>query len=115
MAEAAAQMVKTLQQLLEQKNEQLRSKEDQISKLREDMLKQSEIDAVEIAKLRQQMSLAADTTLAKLQEIVVKNQNAPDNLPTSLGVHGMRYEALTREELSRALDEKDGLIQNQTS
>ena len=26
----------------------------------------------------------------------------------------MRYEALTREELSRALDEKDGIIQKQT-
>ena len=61
------------------------------------------------------MSLAADTTFAKLQEIVVKNQNAVDNLPTTLGIHGARYESLTREELSRALDEKDGLIQKQTS
>jgi hypothetical protein len=26
----------------------------------------------------------------------------------------MRYEGLTREELSRAVDEKDGIIQKQT-
>ena len=42
MAEAAAQMVRTLQEMLDQKNEQLRGKEDQISRLREQMVHQSE-------------------------------------------------------------------------
>ena len=77
------------------------------------MVRQSEIDATEISRLRSQLSLAAGTTLSKLQELVIKNQNA-EHVSGSLGVHGMRYEALTREELSRALDEKDGVIQKQT-
>jgi hypothetical protein len=42
MAEAAAQMVKTLQEMLDQKNEQLRSKEDMIAKIRLQMLQQRE-------------------------------------------------------------------------
>jgi hypothetical protein len=45
-------MVKTLQEMLEQKNEQLRGKEEQMKRLREEMFKQSEIDGVEISKLR---------------------------------------------------------------
>lgn len=53
MADAAAQMVKTLQEMLDQKNEQLRNKEDQIAKVREQMLIQSEKDGIEISKLRQ--------------------------------------------------------------
>lgn len=72
------------------------------------MIRQSEIDAAEISRLRSQLSLAAGTTLSKLQELVIKNQT--QEVTTTLGVHGMRYEALTREELSRALDEKDGVI-----
>lgn len=39
------------------------------------MLQQSEADGMEIARLRQQNSLAAGTTLAKLQEIVVKSEH----------------------------------------
>jgi len=66
-------MVKTLQQMLEQKNDQLRSKEEQIEKIRTDMIRQSEIDATEISRLRSQLSLAAGTTLSKLQELVIKN------------------------------------------
>ena len=38
MAEAAAQMVRTLQDLLDQKNGQLRSKEEQLEQLRKQML-----------------------------------------------------------------------------
>jgi len=36
---------------------------------------QSEKDGLEIAKLRQQMSLAAGSTLADLQKIVIANQH----------------------------------------
>jgi hypothetical protein len=55
-----------------------------------------EKDQNEIARLRQQLSLAADTTLSKLQELVVKNQvgNNVQNPKSSL-----RYERMTREEL----------------
>lgn len=65
---------------------------------------------MEIARLRQANSLAAGTTLAKLQEIVVKNEHGyqPQQL---VGGAGLRHEKLTREELSRALDDKDSALQ----
>ena len=59
-------MVKTMQELLDQKNEQLRNKEHQLEDARKMIQIQSEKDGLEIAKLRQQMSLAAGSTLADL-------------------------------------------------
>lgn len=53
IADAAQQMVKTLNELLDSKNEQLRNKEAQIEAMRLQMQQQSEHDALEIAKLRQ--------------------------------------------------------------
>lgn len=47
--------------------------------------------------------------MAKLQEIVVKNEHGYQ--PQQLGGAGLRHEKLTREELSRALDDKDGALQ----
>lgn len=76
MAEAAAQMVKTLQEMMDQKNEQLRARDDMIDKLRGQMMQQREQDALEIARLQQQMSLSAGTTLSKLQQIVISSENA---------------------------------------
>lgn len=114
MAEAAAQMVRTLQDLLDQKNAQLQAKEAQIDQMRKQMLQQSELDGLEIAKLKQQNSLAAGTTLAKLQEIVVKNDHGY-NVGSAGGLYLQRYEKLTREELSRTLDEKDAVVQRQTT
>ncbi len=75
MAEAAAQMVKTLQEIIDQKNEQLRNKDHLIDEARKALITQSEKDGLEIARLRQQMSLAAGSTLADLQKIVMSNQN----------------------------------------
>ena len=69
-------MVKTMQELLDQKNEQLRNKEHQLEDARKMMQIQSEKDGLEIAKLRQQRSLAAGSTLADLQKIVIANQHS---------------------------------------
>lgn len=52
MAEAAAQMVKTLQEMLDQKNQQLKSKEELIERLRQQMVQQREQDGIEIARLQ---------------------------------------------------------------
>jgi hypothetical protein len=49
--------------------------------------------------------LAAGTTLSKLQQIVISSENTAQNRG-----YGNRHEKLTREELSRALDEKDEVI-----
>ena len=43
----------------------------------------------------------------KLQEIVARNENG---VGVGMSGAGYRYERLTREELSRALDEKDTVI-----
>ena len=74
------------------------------------MLAQSEADGLEIAKLRQANSLAAGTTLSKLQEIVVKSESGGAGNPHANQMYVKRYEQLTREELSKNLDEKDNLI-----
>lgn len=42
MADAAYQTIKTLNEMLEQKNEQIRSKEEQIDRLRRDLAEQRE-------------------------------------------------------------------------
>ena len=82
----------------------MRDKDNYIEKLNQMALVEREKDQNEIARLRQQLSLAADTTLSKLQELVVKNQvgSSVANPKTSL-----RYERMTREELQRTLLEKD--------
>ena len=56
------------------------------------------------------MSLAAGSTLADLQKIVIANQQQHGHVSTT--VHGLKYEKQTREELSRALDEKDAAIRH---
>lgn len=106
MAEAAAQMVKSLQEMLNQKNEQLKSKDEIIQKMREQMANQRELDSKEINRLQNDLSLAAGTTLNKLQKIVIQQENAGYQAYGG----GHRYEKLTREELSKALDEKDTII-----
>ena len=67
------------------------------------MMQQREIDGQEIARLQNQLSMAANTTLSKLQKLVIQSENT--NYQSYAG--GRRYEQLTREELSKALDEKD--------
>lgn len=63
--------------------------------------------ALEIAKLQQQLSATAGTTLSKLHEIVARNEHSSIS---SVG-YNRKYDRLTREELQRALDEKDHSIQ----
>lgn len=108
-------MVRTLQDMLDEKNKQLQAKEDIIQALRKQMVEQSEIDGIEIAKLRHQMSLAAGDTLSKLKEIVIKNEHGYDAMQANAAASSTfvrKYEQLTREELSKALEEKDGKIRN---
>ena len=52
MADAAYQTIKTMQEMLDQKNEQLKRKEDHIQNLREEMKNQANQDAMIINKLK---------------------------------------------------------------
>ena len=52
MADAAYQTIKTMQEMLEQKNAQLKRKEENIANLRDQVKRQAEMDANELNKLR---------------------------------------------------------------
>ena len=73
MANAAQQTIKTMQEMLKQKNEQLKRKENLITSLRDNMKAQAEQDATTISELKKDISLTGQNTLSKLHQIVAKN------------------------------------------
>lgn len=76
MMEAAYQTIKTLQDMLDVKNQAIRSKEEQVAKMRQQVSAQRELDAHTIQQLRDQISFTGNSTLAKMQEIVSKHDVA---------------------------------------
>lgn len=62
--------MKTLQEMIEQKNEQLKRKEENMERLREQMKNQAQLDAATINQLRDQMSVTGNATMNKLHTIV---------------------------------------------
>lgn len=52
--------------MLDNKNQAIRAKEDQIKQMRTKMADQREIDAQTIAKLRDEISMTGNTTLSKM-------------------------------------------------
>lgn len=70
ISDAAYQTVKTLQDMIEQKNEQLKRKEENVERLREQMKQQAQLDAAAINALREQISVTGNTTMNKLHTIV---------------------------------------------
>ena len=72
MAEMAQQTIKTLTDMLDQKKTQLKSKEDQIKKLRKEMWEQREIDANKYMKLQSDTTSGRAQVLANLERMVDK-------------------------------------------
>ena len=72
MADAAYQTIKTLNEMLEQKKKQLKTKEDQIDQLRKDMANQREKSAMEYMQLQSELTAAGKSTLANLHAMVQK-------------------------------------------
>ncbi len=66
MADAAYQTIKTMQEMLDQKNEQLKRKEDHIESLRAEMKNQANQDAMIINKLKQDISITGNSTLNQM-------------------------------------------------
>ena len=66
MADAAYQTIKTMQEMLDQKNEQLKRKEDHIESLRSEMKNQANQDAMIINKLKQDISITGNSTLNQM-------------------------------------------------
>mmetsp|Transcript_8726 Transcript_8726/g.8007 ORF Transcript_8726/g.8007 Transcript_8726/m.8007 type:complete len:108 (+) Transcript_8726:564-887(+) len=75
-----------------------------IEKINHQASLQREQDQNEIGRLHNQLSLAGDTALNRLQEIIAQNE-AHKN--ASSMKQNTRYERMTREELQRTLHEKD--------
>lgn len=70
MADAAYQTIKTLREMLEQKKAQVRSKEDMIDKLRQQMADERERHAEQCAKLTADQTATGTAALASLQAYV---------------------------------------------
>jgi len=62
--------------MIDAKNEGMARKEEQISKLRTNMTVAREQDAETITNLRNQLSMAGNSTLSKMHEIVSKQNVA---------------------------------------
>ena len=111
ISDAAYQTVKTLQEMIEQKNDQLKRKEDAMERLREQMKNQAQLDAATINQLRDQMSVTGNATMNKLHSIVAKHET---QAPVQ-GAHSQNatnaFNRKAQEELTRKLAEKDQLIQ----
>ena len=84
MANAAQQTIKTMQEMLKQKNDQLKRKENLITSLRDEMKLQAERDANTISDLKKNISLTGENTLSKLHQIVAKN---PTDKSSDVGAH----------------------------
>jgi hypothetical protein len=111
MADAAYETIKTMQVMLDQKNEQLKKKEDHIANLRDQMRKQAELDANQINKLREQISITGSSTLNKMHEIVSKNQgDGSMDQGRAQASASVRVDRKTRDHLQAQLDEKDHVI-----
>ena len=112
MADAAYETIKTMQVMLDQKNEQLKKKEDHIANLRDHMRQQAELDANQINKLREQISITGSSTLNKMHEIVSKNQGDGnvDQGRAQASASVRVVDRKTRDHLQAQLDDKDHLI-----
>ena len=60
--------------MIEQKNDQLKRKEENMERLREQMKNQAQLDAATINQLRDQMSVTGNSTMNKLHSIVAKHE-----------------------------------------
>lgn len=113
MADAAYQTVQTLQNLLDQKKELLRAKDQQIEKLREQMEIQTKSDANTIANLREQISATGSSTLSKLHEAAVRMEGAGQRQTAGqkkANADLSWHDSNVKNTVTAALDKKDRLI-----
>ena len=111
MMEAAYQTIKTLQDMLDVKNQAIRSKEEQVVKMRQQVSAQRELDAHTIQQLRDQISFTGNSTLAKMQEIVSKHDVAQTVQSQKQTANSSKLDRLSIKEFERQLQEKDHIIQ----
>lgn len=70
MADAAYQTIKTLREMLEQKKTQVRSKEEQIDRLRTQLAEERERHAEQYSKLQAEVTATGKSTLANLHAMI---------------------------------------------
>ena len=101
MADAAAQTIKTMQELLENKNAQISRKEQIIADLKTKIIDQKRNDGEEIIKINDQITDLKRQLIEKETTYVGSNTG-----------HRLReYEQLSRHQMSEELDRKDQQIE----
>jgi hypothetical protein len=96
MADAAYQTIKTLREMLEQKKTQVRSKEDQIDRLRQQMAEDRERHAEQYTRLQSEVTATGKSTLASLHAMVSQQE-----APTSAGGDRQGQEARRHEDTAK--------------
>lgn len=103
MADAAYETIKTLQDMLTQKNEQVKHKEEHISRLRDQMRIARESDATTIRGLQEQLSSTGNNALNKLQELM----NRPINSGGAEARAKSKWDKKTQDEITHMMSQKD--------
>ena len=102
MAQAAYKTIKTLQELVEDKNKQNKRKEGIINELKQRMIEQKQEDTREIVRLNEELGKA-------LKE---KSEADYSFRETHISREHKEYEAISRRELERLVYQKDDEIEN---
>ena len=102
MAQAAYKTIKTLQELVEDKNKQNKRKESIINDLKQRMVEQKQEDTREILRLNDELGKA----LKERSEVDYSFRE------THISREHKEYEAISRRELERLVYQKDDEIEN---
>lgn len=102
--------------MINQKNEHLKRKEDDLKSLRQQMKTQAQLHATEINKLNEKMSLTNNTTMTKMHAFMTKQETDPSAMGQTTGSMKARQatDAISRraqEELMQRIQQQDHIIQ----
>jgi Ca2+-binding EF-hand superfamily protein len=105
VAQTAHKTIKTLQDLLDSKNSEIRKKDDTIEKLKNESIKNKEHHLNIISKLQEQIQLDHDSTMKKLKNVLdTVNQNMLVKISKS------QLSVMTLADIESLIEEKDNAI-----
>ena len=82
----------------------MKRKDEQIQKLREQMMHQKEKDCKEVQELQEKLQQDQSRTLTKIHELTLKSQGG------AAGFEKGKLERMSKEQLIRNIDDKDKTI-----
>ena len=107
MAEAAYKTIKTLEEMVMSLQGQIRKKEDKVTEMRNEMMRQKELDCYEIQRLNEQLAGEGKQALGKLLKLA---QEPDENLHINITSSHAKISLMSQHEIERALFDKDNLI-----